>query len=964
MSHSRSIRWHLIIAGLAVLVPLVLLQGLTLWLQARDDIRATGREALSQAEVIALETEAVIEEMHGLLRRFAERPGIRNTAPGRCDPLLDDVVALLGYVANVWVAEPSGRVLCSGLPLPPDKIANRGDQPWFQAALAAHGPAVGAPYVGLISRRWVSVQTLTLRDAQGEPRLVVGLPLPLTTLRPALGLGALGPGRSAFIVDRGGIIVAHEPDANAWTRQRLEPGLLELIADIEHGHRRHVAPDGMEYIYGVRRVSNTNWFAVATIPVGEAFQPILRGVLMSALAALAVTIVAMLLALISARRIAVPVRALSKAARRATRGDLGGRAPETGPLEIAEFARQFNEMLTRRAEAQAAEARLRRVMEAVRSVQQSYIAEAPRAQPVFEHVLQALLDITDSRFGCLCEVRVEHGVQRLHLQALSGGPNPAAARAMAEVDLSDTGHVFGVAVAERRAVVMGQDDRPQLPVSHPPLDSLLVLPLTWQGRLTGIAALGNRADDYDQELVAYLEPLVTSSANIIDAYYSEQRRRTVEGQLAYLKQYDRLTGLPNRRMLLTGLQWKLERAAADQRRLAVLVFNLDRFKRVNEILGRAAGDALLQRVADRLRRSVTPDDTVARLEGDEFAVVLNEVRDVDALATEVRRLLQKVSQPDAPDSGEVQLTASVGVSMFPADGNTADELLQRAEVALTQARAQGTGAYVFYAPAMHSQAAARLSLETRLRDAVERDELLLFYQPRVELATERMIGVEALLRWQTEGRLLYPEEFVPLAEASDLIVPIGDWVLQTACRQAAAWVGPGADGLTVSVNVSPAQLHHADLVQAVDRALAVAGLPPRRLELEITENLLLQRPDEAAATLTRLRERGVRLAIDDFGTGYSNLAYLKRLPVHKLKIDRSFVRDLNEDPESEAIVKAIIAMARALRRTVTAEGIETREQARVLKLLDCTEGQGFFYGEPVEAQYITARLRDTPPNPS
>ena len=434
-------------------------------------------------------------------------------------------------------------------------------------------------------------------------------------------------------------------------------------------------------------------------------------------------------------------------------------------------------------------------------------------------------------------------------------------------------------------------------------------------------------------------------------------RKRAEERIRHLALHDELTGLPNRHLLQDRLRQALALAARNDGHVAVLLLDLDRFKDVNDTLGHPAGDRLLREAALRLTAAVRASDTLARLGGDEFAVIQSALQQPGGAAILAQRLLAALSAPFALDAHEVDVGASVGIAVFPNDGTTADELIRRADLALYRAKHQGGSRSRFFEPVMDTEARSRRVLERELRRALDRRELVLHYQPQLELGTGRVTGIEALIRWRHPERgLVPPVEFIPLAEACGLILRLGVWVLDEACRQARAWQEAGLE-LTVAVNLSAAQLRHGGFLQAIDDTLGRHRLDPARLELEITESLLLERTESTTdRTLRGLAARRIAMALDDFGVGYSSLAYLKRLPVQKIKIDRSFVRDIGTDPEDEALVRAIVTLGHTLGKIVVAEGVETEPQLAFLRRLECDAAQGFLLGRPQEAAAVTALL--------
>lgn len=458
------------------------------------------------------------------------------------------------------------------------------------------------------------------------------------------------------------------------------------------------------------------------------------------------------------------------------------------------------------------------------------------------------------------------------------------------------------------------------------------------GSIIWISENAHAVRDAEHEIL-YFEGTVTDITS----------RRRYQQALAYQATHDMLTGLPNRALFMDRLEQSLASARREGRLVTVAFIDLDQFKLINDTLGHATGDALLMTIARRLRDSLRNADTLARLGGDEFVLTCTHPADREEISRVMQRVLDCISQPWNTLNGEYNIGCSIGVSVFPRDGGTAEELLKNADTAMYKAKEAGRNCFRFFTPELNQRANERLELENGLRRALARGEFQLHYQPRIDLATTRIVGLEALIRWRVPGQgMVSPGRFIPVAEDTGLILPIGEWVLRTACAQAASM--RSETPVMISVNISPRQFNDDRFATTLETILRETGLDPSRLELEVTESVMMQDVERTAAMLDQINKLGVEIAIDDFGTGYSSLAHLKRFPVDRLKIDQSFVRDLAKNPNDAFIVQAILSLGRALGLRVVAEGVETAEQLAFLRKHHCDEVQGFYFGMPAPAQ--------------
>jgi diguanylate cyclase (GGDEF)-like protein len=499
--------------------------------------------------------------------------------------------------------------------------------------------------------------------------------------------------------------------------------------------------------------------------------------------------------------------------------------------------------------------------------------------------------------------------------------------------------------------------------SQPTNFAALTLPLALAGDPRGTLVV--YLDQSDQAkvlssyfgLIAGITLLLLGAGVAVPAAFAWMRgreRRQAEAQVRYLEEHDALTGLSNRKAFSENLAEAIARMQRDRSHIAVLCLDIDKFKEINEAADHSGGDQVLRDIGARIQSTLREGDLIARLGGDEFAIALVDITNLGDVMAFMNRLVDALRRPLQVAGKEMLVTTSVGIALAPADGDTATTVLRHAGIALARAKGDGGQRMCFFEQSMDKALQRRRMVEHELRLALGREEFEVVYQPQFDLATERQCGSEALVRWQhpVHGKIA-PGHFISVAEDTGLIVPLGEWVLRRACRDAVNWPAP----LFVSVNLSPAQFRDGDVAETVAQVLKETGLPPERLELEITESLLINDTEEVLAKLNRLRQLGVHIAMDDFGTGYSSLSYLARFPFSKIKIDRQFIRNMTRDPAMKAIVKTIIALGKSLDVTITAEGVETEEQAAMLREFGCPQVQGFLYGYPGAADV------DTKPDP-
>jgi diguanylate cyclase (GGDEF)-like protein len=572
-------------------------------------------------------------------------------------------------------------------------------------------------------------------------------------------------------------------------------------------------------------------------------------------------------------------------------------------------------------------------------------------QDVLQAGIEALAKLLQARYGAIGLLDEEGKL----VQFVYCGISPEQAQAIGHFPKGRG--LLGVVVREDQTLRledMSRDPRSTgFPPHHPVMKSLLAVPVSHQGRVYGRIYLCDREDgesfSVEDELLA--QSFAHSLSLVLDNAREIEQNRLAMQQLDFMAHYDALTGLPNRLLFADRVRQACLRQARESGVLALLFLDIDNFKIVNDTLGHPFGDELLQQAARRIQGVLRQSDTVARMSGDEFAIAVPDLHEGTDAGRVARKILETLQFPYVLGEHETFASASIGIALYPEDGDTVEMLLKHADTAMYHAKSLGKNNYQFFSVELNRRARRRMELERQLRRALERDELSLYYQPVVVLPSGAVETVEALLRWRAASGEVEPAEFVPLAEETGLIVPIGAWVLRTALHQLRSWHDRGWL-LRVAVNLSARQFRDPGFADTVCRALSEVGLSGAVLDLEITESLLLQESERTVALMRRLQEIGVSFSVDDFGTGYSSLSYLKKLPITTLKIDRSFVRDLASDPDDAAIVTATLVLARALKLRVVAEGVETAEQEEFLRRHGCRRVQGYRYGRPLPPEEL------------
>jgi diguanylate cyclase (GGDEF)-like protein/PAS domain S-box-containing protein len=877
------------------------------------------REARVLATILATDHQNMLADTEAFVATLARLPEMRDRTPG-CGPFMARLKAANPHYANLGGQLPDGATFCSAVPFKARNSA--AGMTWFMQSLTSPRAVVSDYHFGTITRKPVLVVAQADRDASGRVRNVVFASIEARMLGHGVDAAALPWNAVITFLDRYGNVVARQPDPEPHVGRSIANTALGG-AVLGGGPETFEASDvdGIPRLHAYAKLVR-HGDILGYVSVGFAQADVLAAMARLrnlALAGLGATMVLVLLIAWHGGEVLLlrRVRALTAAAARFRAGELTAPTglPHRGD-EIGQLAQAMDEMATglyvRDVEFAHALDRLHESNEMLERVFES------------AHFHVAYLD-RDSNY---IRVNKAYADSCGHPPDFFPGKNHFALYPNADVE-----GIFRkvVETGEPCTVFARPFEYPDQPERG----------TTWWDWTV------NPVRDTDGKVSA----LVFALVDVTERVRAEQRA-------GYLHLHDELTDLPNRTLLLDRLQQTLLDAGRRGREAAVLCVDFDRFKQVNETLGHAAGDALLKEAGARLTQCVRAGDTVARLAGDEFAVVLADMASAADVGLIVQKLMACGAQPFSHQGHEHFLSASVGLALFPMDGSEPEVLLKNAQIAMHQAKERGGNDWQYYSAHMADRTAERATLSNELRQALERGEFMLYYQPQVDIGSGRITGAEALIRWRHPRRgLVPPATFIPLAEETGLIGPLGEWVLRAACAQLRAWDAAGQPPIGVAVNVSVQQFRYADLADAVGRALRDCALPPERLEIEITESTLLAGDGAPRELLQRIADMGVSISIDDFGTGYSALSYLQQLPIDSVKIDRSFVHGIAGNGGG-ALVNAIIAMAHALDLKVVAEGVERDSQLARLRACGCDLAQGFYFSPPLPADAFAGLLRE------
>jgi diguanylate cyclase (GGDEF)-like protein/PAS domain S-box-containing protein len=881
----------------------------------REFKSAIAAQQLSLLSSLAGNIENKLGLTHKALIAAASRvdPAILANAD-KAQKFLDGNTVLLSMFDNgIFLVSGEGRLIAESPYLPGRRGEDTSSREFFRKTVATKKAYTSRPYISTRHPgRPALVQTVPVLDSAGQ---VIGVlegsfDLLGENVLADLSTVKIGSTGYVFLTDNRRNVIFHK-DPSQIMKQLSRSGVnpqVDLVSGIFEGTDETVTSNGIHMITAIKQLPATGWILGADLPLDEAYAPLHQAKQYILVATLTGMIAMLTLVWFLMKRMILPLETITEQVE-----SLQGKSGTQRAInfestdEFGSLARAFNNMLL------------------VLDLNEEALRES-------EINFRALAD--NANDGMLI--------------AIHNGNIAYANRRVSQI----TGYPVPELLQANLSGLVSRDDLKQVTEWH---NRVVIGEETHQQH--ELALVCKDGSITPVEVTNATTTWHGHPADLIVVRDISQRKRS-DAQLNYLAYYDGLTGLPNRVLFNDRLRQVTIDAKRHNRIAAVLFLDIDRFKGVNDTMGHAAGDLLLKKAAERLNVHMREGDTIARLGGDEFALILADLTRQQDAAVVANKILQSFNEPFRIDGNELFITISIGITLFPLDTDDVDTLLKNSDSAMYHAKEQGRNNFQFYSPELTAAAQERFSLEASLRHALDRDELFLMYQPQVSITTGKVTGVEALLRWKSQDfGLVPPSRFIPLAEDTGLIIPIGEWALHTACRQLRSWLMEGLPGIGLSVNLSTRQFRQNKFSDTVAYVLAATALDPRYLDLEITESILMESGLTGRATLTDIKALGVTLSIDDFGTGYSSLSYLKEFPIDTLKIDQSFVRDINTDANSNSIIRAIIAMGHSLGLKITAEGVATEDQLDILHAEGCDEYQGYFFSEPLSASEIPKLLR-------
>lgn len=909
----RSFRINTALFALVAMPLLALLIALAFdtYHQYTASVEAAYQQAATIRAMSGRQIEQFLVDSENSLQRMAQRPLVRALNPQTCDPGMAALNLFVPTFMNVVTIDTQEKFICSVLPITEGTTHSANANGVFDDPERTDDFIIGSVGVGVLSNRWGLMLWHIIRDAGGREIGAIGAGIDLLDFNPLVSKESMPEGTVVGIMNGEGIIVARSENPEQRVGQYISAVNSEVIIRDQVGAFLGRDAFGVERLFSFANIPNSDWYIFVSMDQSVIFAPEIRLAWIRLLSAIAVVFAMILLTTMVARRIARPVEAISDIVARVGAGETQARAKESGPLEVCQIAREVNAMLD-----------AQRLAE--RTIQQS----EERFRKAFQSSADAMV-ITTLNEGTFLEINDSYtpvmGWTRDELQGKTTRTFRIWRHEHDREEFVKKLNQFGV-VKNLEAEFIAKD-----------------------GHIVTALVSANLMELNGETCVLSVIRDITA-------------QKEAQDLILHLSFSDSLTGLPNRRLLIDRLGQAIAVNNRGGRFGALLFVDMDDFKSINDTLGHDKGDLLLIEVAQRLQRCTQDGDTVSRLGGDQYAVILSNLagtlEDAAAQAEMVcNKVFYSINQPYQLGDVTQHRTCSIGITLFGAHHEDAMEPLKRAELAMYESKSRGRDGMHFFDPRMQAVVSARAAMEQGLRNAIQERQIQVYYQPQINDAG-LITGVEALVRWKDPERgMVSPAEFIPLAETSGLILPIGECVLQQVCEQLVTWsASPELEHLTIAVNVSARQFHEENFVGRIQTVLQTTRANPRRLVLELTESLLVVNLHDVISKMNILKGMGICFSLDDFGTGYSSLSYLKKLPLDELKIDQEFVRDILIDQNDAAIAKMVIALASSMGLSVMAEGVETEQQFEMLASMGCHQYQGYLFGRPMPIEALEKHL--------
>ncbi len=926
----RGIRTRLLGLVIATVVPFTALIGGGLWNQWRGDQAQAFRSTLIEARLLAARVDDQITELDNLLVGLSHAVSANPDDIEANDAVLRLTKAQLpDYIGSLLLSAPDGRNIGTSFAPAEEGRTFIGDRDYFRSIVAdRQGVAVGDPVRGRTTGSWVTSVARGLKTADGGLAAVLSVGIQIEHFQNALTVHDLPAGSILQIINEDGTVILRNDDGPTWIGRHLRKNdVVALRAASKEASASVLWADNVERITGSAPMAAVPWLVSVGLPAESVLSNVVTRLAWGTAAGLSALLVALGLASAFSGRIISPLRQLSEDASVLAAGKLTHRTAVATQDEVGALASTFNTM------AASLEAR-HRELDLAREVASAEAIERARLEQMERQAKETLAAVIDaSPVAIVCSDLKRHIV--LWSRAAE--------------------QIFGYTAEE----TLGGPTKLVPPEAAAQSQAMFERCLTGE-TLRDVEVKRRRKDGSTVDIRLAATPMYNPDGTVWGvawAYDDITGRKKAERQLNQIAHYDQLTGLPNRVSLKNELT-DLLTADAGRRSHSVALFDLDGFKDVNDTDGHSTGDQLLVEVARRLNRVAGEAGRVYRLGGDEFVVVVPDCGDPRRITELVEAMLSQLAEPFEVNEHLLHIGGSAGIAIAPQDGSSVDELIANADLALYKAKSDGGRTYRLFVPVLRAQAQTRRGLQVELRRAFAENEFELYYQPQIRLADEAVVGAEALLRWRHPQRgVVGPGAFIQTLAESSLASAVGAWIIRDACAKTAAWRAMGLSLNRIGINLFPSQCRDSGLLLDVEEALQASGLSPDILELEISETFALNN-DDAITPLQELHDRGIKLAFDDFGTGYASLSYLTKFPVSRIKIDRSFITRVVEEPENAAIVRSLIAMAHNLKLGIIAEGVETEAQARFLLEEHCEEAQGFLYAKPLSTADFEAYLRE------